>query len=295
MSTIDVIYSPNVLHFDVCFIRVLLLKISYRPLLVSKIATLFGTPAILSSIVFAIQVRKLAQVGHAQSSNRIHTSARFLDVMTAFVVFTCEGLIMVNKDSISPSLGGLALGFTLTLVDHVTWFLRIFTRFQGDIVSVEWMHEYACKQPEVMDVKIPDTWEDQDLIHKDMSFEVMPKTKIGIVGRTGVSKPRLTLGMFRIIGAADSYWARMSDQGSEDEKGNAKKKSPAEWEGQELSAVSACEGRAGSIGIDGLDISTLGWRGLRRHQAIIPQDPPLFTGTVRENLDPFHEMTDAEL
>jgi ABC-type multidrug transport system fused ATPase/permease subunit len=55
------------------------------------------------------------------------------------------------------------------------------------------------------------------------------------------------------------------------------------------------EAREGSIHIDGLNISKIKLHDLRSRLAIIPQDPVLFSGTVRSNLDAFDEYTDAEL
>lgn len=51
----------------------------------------------------------------------------------------------------------------------------------------------------------------------------------------------------------------------------------------------------GSITIDGINTATIGLFDLRSRLAIIPQDPTLFQGTVRSNLDPFQEHTDLEL
>jgi ATP-binding cassette subfamily C (CFTR/MRP) protein 1 len=51
----------------------------------------------------------------------------------------------------------------------------------------------------------------------------------------------------------------------------------------------------GSITIDGIDISQLGLHDLRSVIAIIPQDPVLFKGTIRSNLDPFGQVDDSTL
>ena len=62
-----------------------------------------------------------------------------------------------------------------------------------------------------------------------------------------------------------------------------------------LAMLRLVEARSGRILIDGLEIAKLGVKQLRSRMGIIPQDPVLFVGTVRYNLDPFGEHDDDEL
>ena len=85
-----------------------------------------------------------------------------------------------------------------------------------------------------------------DLVLKNVSFTVPAGSKVGIAGRTGSGKSSLLVALFRLV---------------EPESGS-------------------------KVMIDGVDCLKLGLGDLRGNLAIIPQDPVMFCGTVRENLDP---------
>lgn len=94
-----------------------------------------------------------------------------------------------------------------------------------------------------------------DLVLRGLSFDVASGEKIGIVGRTGSGKSSIMIALFRI---------------AEMESGSA-------------------------ILLDGVDVATVPLSVLRSNLAIIPQDPVLFSGSLRENLDPFHEHSNQDL
>ncbi|KAG0215333.1 hypothetical protein BGX28_000073 [Mortierella sp. GBA30] len=221
-----------------------------------------------------------------------------------------------GRYTLDPSLVGLALNYALNVTDMIMWLCRDFQEWQSHLIAVERVQEYTDKHPEApeaLDRTVPIHWPDQgqivfkdfsaryreglDLVIKHLSFEVQPGEKVGIVGRTGAGKSSLTLALFRIIEAANSHWARASDNSGYYEKIQAANEERVPLlHAQSFSANNLDEEiDGGRIEIDGVDISTLGLTDLRRHLAIIPQDPTLFAGTVRGNLDPFQEVPDSDL
>lgn len=99
-------------------------------------------------------------------------------------------------------------------------------------------------------------YRDGPLVLKDLTFDVKGGEKIGVVGRTGSGKSSLMNLLFRIV---------------------------------EL------EPDGGEVSIDGINISKIGTEALRSGMSIIPQDPVLFSNTVRYNIDPFNMASDSEI
>ncbi|KAG0282294.1 Multidrug resistance-associated protein 1, partial [Linnemannia gamsii] len=233
-----------------------------------------------------------------------------LEILGACIVLSAALFVVLDRRSLDPGMAGLALSYALTVTSDITMFVRTYCDLENHFISVERIDEYLAKNSEPpahldSDSSLPENWpqaghiefrnystryrQGLDLVVKDISFEVQPAEKVGIVGRTGAGKSSLTLALFRIIEAANSHWAQSSHNGADLDTMTTKI-----VEDGDLEKV-AIDEDGGSIWIDGVDISTVGLSRLRKNLAIIPQDPTLFAGTIRENLDPFEELEDAEL
>ncbi|KAG0199949.1 hypothetical protein BGX28_006877 [Mortierella sp. GBA30] len=242
----------------------------------------------------------------ALRTDKFVITSRWLNIrvqtLCAITVFLTAAFAVLNVERLDPSLVGMALSYALNLTNVISIMVRTVSDVQNQFVSVERIQEYLrlpIEAPLQTGVRVPERWPQQgkvvfkdfsaryreglELCIRDASFTIEPQQKVGIVGRTGAGKSSLTLALFRIIEAADSFWAMASDPSAIDH--------PIDSD----AFSTALRQSGGSIEIDGIDISTLGLRVLRQHLSIIPQDPTLFAGTVRYNLDPFNELEDAEL
>ncbi|KAI9238195.1 MAG: hypothetical protein BYD32DRAFT_460882 [Podila humilis] len=198
-----------------------------------------------------------------------------IELLSSLVVFLSAALSVLKAGELDPTLVAVALSYSIATQGYVAPPVCTVSEVQNLLTSVERVQGYSEKPmeaPAVKDVSPPESWPQQgrvvckkysaryreglDLVIMDASFEVKLAEKIGIVGRSGVGKSSLTLALFRITEAANSYWAIASDPSMEGKQ--------ADYE-----MFHSSSGDGASIEIDGVDISTLGMKDLRRHLAII--------------------------
>ncbi|KAK2947355.1 Multidrug resistance-associated protein [Blattamonas nauphoetae] len=114
---------------------------------------------------------------------------------------------------------------------------------------------------------------------RNVSFAVKGGETIGVCGRTGAGKSSLLFALFRLIDLDPS----LSPLSIDVDTGM-----PVPFDPNE-------ESNSGRVVIDDVDISKVQIQRVRRSIAIIPQDPTLFTGTVRYNLDIAGQCTDDRI
>ncbi|CAG9826603.1 unnamed protein product [Diabrotica balteata] len=217
---------------------------------------------VLTSIVIMISLIKLSFLACAAV---IFSSLYFMRK-----VYLPTGRTLKRLETTNNTAGdvGLAITQVIALSGEVEWGVRQWADLESYMTSVERLLEYTHIKSEPTDGRIVQNWpsegsivyervsltyNDNEMVLKDLNFKIKPREKIGIVGRTGAGKSSIIASIFRLYEAE------------------------------------------GNIFIDGVEIKTLSLNFLRKKIAIIPQDPILFSGTIRTNLDPFNEYNDQEL
>ncbi|KAG6035349.1 hypothetical protein E4U41_006116, partial [Claviceps citrina] len=205
-------------------------------------------------------------------SNQRWLSLR-LDMVGNALVFTVAVLVVTSRFNVNPSVGGLVLSYILSIVQMLQYSIRQLAEVENGMNSVERLRHYGTELEEeapLHTVDVRDSWPERgEIVFDNVQMRYREKLPLVLQGLSMHIRGGERVGIVGRTGAGKS--SIMS------------------------TLFRLVEISGGSISIDGVNISTIGLFDLRSRLAIIPQDPTLFQGTVRSNLDPFQEHTDPEL
>ncbi|XP_065356723.1 multidrug resistance-associated protein 1 isoform X3 [Calliphora vicina] len=194
--------------------------------------------------------------------------------MVGNLIILFASLFAVLGGQTNPGLVGLSVSYALQVTQTLNWLVRMSSDIETNIVAVERIKEYGeTKQEapwELENSRVPKDWPLEGQVVFD-NFKVRYREGLDLVLR-GIS--------FKIAGG---------------EKVGIVGRTGAGKSSLTLSLFRIIEAASGRILIDDIDIATLGLHMLRSRLTIIPQDPVLFSGSLRINLDPFEVKSDAEI
>ncbi|EIW82695.1 multidrug resistance-associated ABC transporter [Coniophora puteana RWD-64-598 SS2] len=178
---------------------------------------------------------------------------------------------------VDAGIAGVCITSAMTFTDSVFSACRCWADLELDLSSVERLVEYLDlpqEPPAVVETSRPPAyWPSNtgstDLISvEDLVVKYAPELPPVLRGVSFSLKPRERVGLLGRTGSGKSTLA--------------------------MSILRFVDPASGRIVIDGIDISKIGIHDLRSRITFIPQDAALFSGTLRENLDPFNEHEDIE-
>lgn len=198
-----------------------------------------------------------------------------MELLSTFVFAFCMILLVsFPHGSIDPSMAGLAVTYGLQLNARLSRWILSFCKLENKIISIERIHQYCHipseAPPVIEDTRPPSSWPEEGTI-EIMDLKVRYKENLPVVLR-GVTCTFPGGKKVGIVGRTGSGKSTLIQ-----------------------ALFRLIEPEDGRIIIDNIDISAIGLHDLRSRLSIIPQDPTLFEGTIRGNLDPLEEHSDQEI
>ncbi|OJJ83074.1 putative ABC bile acid transporter [Aspergillus glaucus CBS 516.65] len=197
-----------------------------------------------------------------------------VDIAGALVSFFSAAFVLINSKTIDAGAAGLSLTYAVTFTENVLWLVRLYSEVQQSMNSVERVKEYLDVDQEadavLAESRPPANWPDKGAVEfSEYTTRYRPDLEPVLREVSFSVRPGEKVGIVGRTGAGKSSLALALFRGLEAEKGR--------------------------IAIDGVDTGAIGLRDLREAITIVPQDPTLFTGTIRSNLDPFGLFTDEQV
>ncbi|GMT31383.1 hypothetical protein PFISCL1PPCAC_22680, partial [Pristionchus fissidentatus] len=216
---------------------------------------------------------------HVQCRYLNYVANRWLSVRLEFVgncvVLFAALFAALMRDSVSSGVIGLSVSYSLTITFVLNFAVRQISKLETNIVSVERVKEYS-------EVPTEAEWRNED--GSGPPPEWPSEGRISLNNYSTRYRPGLDL-VVRQLNADIGAHEKIGIVG----RTGAGKSSVT------LALFRMIEPAEGQILIDGVNIATLGMHDLRSNLTIIPQDPVLFSGTLRFNLDPFGRYGDDDL
>ncbi|XP_015900302.3 ABC transporter C family member 3-like isoform X1 [Ziziphus jujuba] len=198
-----------------------------------------------------------------------------LDMLSSITFVVClVFLISIPQGSIDPGIAGLAVTYGLNLNMLQSWVIWNLCNMENKIISVERIFQYTSLPSEpslVIESNQPDqSWPSHGEVEiHDLQVRYAPHMPLVLRGLTCTFPGGKKTGIVGRTGSGKSTLI------------------------QALFRI--VEPAAGQIVVDGINITLIGLHDLRSRLSIIPQDPTMFEGTVRSNLDPLEEYTDEQI
>ncbi|KAJ8130268.1 hypothetical protein O1611_g3362 [Lasiodiplodia mahajangana] len=196
------------------------------------------------------------------------------DVLGDLVAFFAGVFVITSIGKIDPGSAGLSLSYAIGFSENILWLIRLYAMNEQNMNSVERVKEYLDVEQESAAIneknRPPMNWPAHGGV-EFIGYSTRYRKELDPVLKEITFKihPRQKVGIVGRTGAGKSSLT--------------------------LAIFRALEAETGKILIDGVDIGMIGLQDLRQAITIVPQDPTLFTGTIRSNLDPFDLYTDEEV
>ncbi|XP_053272848.1 ATP-binding cassette sub-family C member 4 [Pleuronectes platessa] len=198
-------------------------------------------------------------------------AVRLDGICSIFVIMVLFGCLLL-RDQLDAGSVGLVLTYSVTLIGMFQWGIRQSTEVENMMTSVERAMEYTeleSEAPWETEKRPPPDWPQKGLVTFDqVSFSYGGDGPKVLQDLKVMFRPKEKVGIVGRTGAGKSSL---------------------------VSALFRLAEPEGEIYIDGVLTSEIGLHDLRQKMSIIPQDPVLFTGSMRKNLDPFNQREDEEL